>query len=366
LQVTFDGALDPASVTPDHVHLLRYGYPRSITVSYDDTTHAVSIVTPGGLRNDTPYVLVISGIHDASGRTVPDASATFTTWVNALSSKTIVGGYDVQYALDNAGHTVQVTYRDTTSGAVVFYNTYERADGSLNGRVVSEKEWFGPGPDAQWFTADDVLGSLEDDNYEANGALSSRHGSQGSDGQSTWPEWRQTTTYDAQGVAADVEWVDGGNDLVLGTGDDSYRSTVTSGDMDARQASQTWICEGSQPNPSCSDATATARFTFTPGTGGAPDVTTYSLGRPFDSCISGQEEQTLDARGNVVRDVWISGNGWVGECAFDLSVSSYTVYQVDDHDRIVTSTSYGDPGPDGQWFTADDTVYATEIYDTAH
>jgi hypothetical protein len=367
LQVTFDGALDPASVTPDHVHLLRYGYVRPVTVSYDDTTHVVTATTPGGLRHNTPYTLVVSGVHDAAGRTVADASATFSTWVNAKTSETNVddSGIDVQYILDAAGHTVQATYKDS-SGAVAWYTTYERTDGQTNERLTTAKKWGGPGPDGQWFTADDVLAFQEDDTYEANGALSSRHGSQDQSAAPTLPEWRLTYAYDAQGTPADVEYVAGGDDLVLGTGDDFKESTVTSGDADARQASQSWICEESQPDPSCSDATATGQDAFTPGSGGAPDVTTHSMGRPFESCFMSKEEDTLDARGNVIRHVEYFGDPMFGECAGLFEVAFYVVYQVDEHDRIVGSTTYGNTGPDGQWFTADDTVQSTAIYDTAH
>ena len=292
---------------------------RPVTVSYDDTTHVATVTTPGGLRYNTPYTLVVSGVHDAAGRAVADASATFSTWVNAKTSETNVddSGIDVQYILDAAGHTVQATYKDS-SGAVAWYTTYERTDGQTNERLTTAKKWVGPGPAGQWFTADDVLAFQEDDTYEAKGALSSRHGSQDQGEASTLPEWRLTYTYDAQGTAADVEYVVGGNDFVLGTGDDFHESTVTSGDADARPASQSWICEESRPDPSCSDAIAIGQDAFTPGAGGAPDVTTHSMGRPFESCLMSKEEDTLDARGNVVvvfcgalRALWPSAGSWL-------------------------------------------------------
>jgi hypothetical protein len=366
LQVTFDGALDPASVTPDHVRLLRYGYARPVTVSYDDSTHVVTVVTPGGLQYNTPYTLLVSGVHDAIGRTVADTSATFSTWVNAKTSeRTVNACCDVQYTLDGAGHTIQAAYK-FSSGAVAYYITYARTDASTNERVMSAKKWIGPGADAQWFTADDVLGFQEDDTYEANGALSSRHGSQDQGEFPNLAEWRLTYTYDAQGAAADVEWVNGGNDLVLGTSDDFYESTITTGDASARQASQSWTCEGSQPDSACSDSTASERDAFTPGITGSPDVTTISQSQPWQSCVSSRYEDTLDTRGNVIRHVEYEADAWVGACGFDLLVTGYVVYQVDEHDRIVASTTYGDSGPDGQWFTADDTVSGTAIYDTTH
>jgi len=84
-----------------------------------------------------------------------------------------------------------------------------------------------------------------------------------------------------------------------------------------------------------------------------------------DDQFMSRQEDILDARGNVIRRVLYYPEFWAGQSPGPLVLSSCEVFQVDEHDRIASSTSYS-PGPDFQCFTADDVVVQVATYDTAH
>jgi len=368
LRISLDGALDPSSVTSEHVRLLRDGYPPPVTLSYDATTHVIGVTTPGGLSKAQSYVLAVSDLKDAHGRTVDPASATFRTAVNAELSSRYGNGNRLENTLDAAGYIVRSVTRDD-QGRVVSYRDIERTQE----RPTTSTIFVGAGADGQWFTADDVVYFRTQRTYEPGGALSTLHVSMNDNGFDRIEESTATYHYDSQGTAVKVDSVGGGLDLVIGTGDDDwYASAVTSGDVDQRGASQSWHCAAWAPVSGCVPADANQATQFTPGTGGVPDVTAVSWGpgedgvwQTADDLFTERQEDTLDARGNVIRRVSYYPSFWGGQIPGPLMIGSYEVFQVGDHDLIASSTSY-DYGPDIQWFTADDNVVQVTLYDTAH
>jgi hypothetical protein len=132
IQVAFDGALDPASVTRANIRVLSQGIPVPTRLSYDDAAHTVTIDPMGNLTYGQTYTVSISGVESAGQQPVAAQQARFATWLNPLAWDEVheyVGDY--------------IPWRDV----------YDRlADGSSRYRRFDD-----PGPDGQWGTADDVL-----------------------------------------------------------------------------------------------------------------------------------------------------------------------------------------------------------------
>jgi hypothetical protein len=70
IQVAFDGALDPASVTRANIRVLSQGIPVPTRLSYDDAAHVVTIDPMGNLSYENSYTLSISGVASAGHRPV--------------------------------------------------------------------------------------------------------------------------------------------------------------------------------------------------------------------------------------------------------------------------------------------------------
>jgi hypothetical protein len=97
-RLTFQRALDPASVTAATVRLVhgRTGATVPAAVAYDPTTHTVTLTPTAPLQDNTPYRIVASGVLDGVGSELTDGfSTTFRTQdvgPAALSGMTVAGG----------------------------------------------------------------------------------------------------------------------------------------------------------------------------------------------------------------------------------------------------------------------------------
>jgi YD repeat-containing protein len=163
--VSYDGALDPASVTRAQVRLLSRGIPCASQVTYDDAAHVVT-VDPMGLAYDRQYTLSISGVMGANGLPVAAQSSRFSTWVNEVRSSlfsvfglpTGLTRYDEPDASGHATRELELELGPdelpgTADDVLARYSLMQaQADGS-----TIKIRYDGPGADGQWFSADDEV-----------------------------------------------------------------------------------------------------------------------------------------------------------------------------------------------------------------
>ena len=367
VRIVFDGALDAASVTNAHVTLTTTGFTLASSAVYDDATHAITVTVPT-LNHDASYTLSISGLTDASGRAVAEAHATFSTWVNAVRLVTFIGpnwAYDHEtLALDAGGRATRGTFYDA-AGKIVQAQAWDYVDG----RRSTITSIAGAGPDGAWFTADDVLIGNRTYGYDAHGALASeRTVAVPGPSSSGEPDTLKTWQYDDQGNVVVLTETDGGADLVLGTADDVATFTSTT-PASAGASTVSFVSHGPGPDGTLFTTDDIESATITADLSGSPTrrSTTYSAPggdgswtTAGDNAVKSIHDQVLDAHGNVVRDVFYEDH------PNTAVVDHYVVYVFDAHDNVVRSTWYGNAGPDGVWFTADDAPAVTYDYDTTH
>lgn len=95
--VTFQRALDPASITSENVQLLdgRTGDEVPSSLAYDETTKTIRITPAGALRESHPYRIAVGAVRDTAGASHTRFSTTFATVNDApppVSGFTATGG----------------------------------------------------------------------------------------------------------------------------------------------------------------------------------------------------------------------------------------------------------------------------------
>jgi hypothetical protein len=364
LRVTFTEALDPSSVTTDHVHLDSTGFTVPVTFSYDSTTSTITVTPVAALHHDTGYVLTVDGLRASSGNEVPAAASHFTTWVNSQFDVLLHGQAANSGAthwvttLDADGHPAQMVGTDAL-GNVKDCTTYIYAGGIAQSSTQSD-----PGPDGKCLTADDDPQETLRNVHDANGALVAIDHFNGA---GTGPAFgRESFAYDALGDTASDLFYLAGPDGQVGTGDDQLSDGWVS-TYDGQGLLLHTVYNGSGgAGPDgvlfTNDDIDQVRV-FTPGTGGAPDVLiSYDDPGPdgrwltSDDIADGYTKDWHDARGNVVQS--ISGSYFQG-VPQDLHC---TLSTYDEHDNLVVVNEVALSGNQG----CNDHIDLTTTYDTSH
>jgi hypothetical protein len=379
VKITFDGAIDPASITRAHVVLTSWGVPVGSSMSYDDTTHRITlkpIDIHGGLVHGTTYTLKISGLVDSFGRAVTPFQSSFSTWLNPARSDKQVDHDPESGAIDwhgksffdGDGHLVRlVGYSGAgadgkwgTADDVV--NSYSRYDLRPDGLMSGEHDYYEPGADGIWFTADDVLSNYATQTYTPAGAPLVW----------TWhyvdPQAEACCAtsyaygYDDSGVLVSTTDRNPGPDGILGTADDDIYGQTEDHDALGRWVGSTNSHAGVVTSYVVRTWRSDSRIDCT---------TSYSLGadglpHTADDTITSIHTYTYDKRGNVIRYTrWFdAGPDGVWRTADDTPIA-YTRYWYDDNDNLVKSIAYEGPGRDGVWFTDDDQQQDLALFDTS-
>jgi hypothetical protein len=272
IQVAFDGALDPASVTRANIRVLSQGIPVPTRLSYDDAAHTVTIDPMGNLTYGQTYTVSISGVESAGQQPVAAQQTRFATWINPLASN---------------------EFYDFLTQSVDSLTVYDRlADGSSRRRHID-----GPGPDGQWGTADDVLGSYS------------------------------LTTTRADGAQLTADYIDAGADGQWFTADDVQYSGE--------------ILACSADGLACSDVDYS---------GPGPDGLWFTA----DDVRTGESTRTTyTPDGALLTELDIFDASGAGELV---------VYTYNADGTLAQTVNYSDPGPDGVWNTADDTIQYGQVY----
>ena len=357
MRIVLSGSVDVGSVTPDHVRLMSKGYPQRITLSYDDASHTLS-VTPGTLSHDTTYTLSVSGLVATGGATIASQQASFSTWVNhQLDSLGPDGTVVSSFTLHASGHPTRGPDPDGGSG----YASYTYL---ANGLLSDTTDWT-LNSDLTTYS----LGYTLHDTYDANGALVSESQIYGRADQQFFNAL-DTYAYDAFGEQVLDTHAVAGSDKTLGTGDDQPGYSATLYDDQGNEAMRTSGSQIASDGRTIPVGAMTSYSVHTSATSSTPERwTNYMSAGPdgkfltADDIIDSYSEITRDAHGNIVRVVFFE-TPFASPAGTALALSSCTVSSYDDHDNLVKRVTYTDPGPDGVWFTADDTIFGTTTYDT--
>jgi hypothetical protein len=367
LQVSFGSALDASLVTADHVHLTTTGFNVLASIAYDDTTHTIT-VTPTALRHDTRYTLSLVGLTDDAGHAIPDASTSFSTWINALVDQDQVvqiNDFPTHFVttLDADGHPSRTTGTDPF-GTVKDCATYVYRQGRLMSKTDSA-----PGSDGQCFTADDQASYTDMYVYDDNGALAQINHLSG-DAASRTLDY-DSFEYDALGDVTRDTTTWAGADGLPNTADDTFAGGQVSVYDDQGRLIHTVENAGNGPGPDEQPLTNDdigAALVFTPGGQGTPDATIMYKDAGADGVwLTGDDSaftysyDTRDARGNIIQ----TRGGIYGFDSIPTEDLSCVRYTYDAHDNLVKS-ELDDVGADGIACTADDGVVGTLTYDTAH
>jgi hypothetical protein len=355
IQLVFDEPLDPASVTPAAFTLgCFYCSPAYGDVTYDDSTHTITLAPLFPLDLGQSYELAIgSAIHDAAGNAFAGATIDFHTRVNTITRS-------IQY--------------DPNSGMPASW-TGTALDAS--GQPAHAFGHSGAGPDATWFTSDDVISGRT----EWSGTTQTQYGAAGTDGTFGTADdvvsSSQKTDNDALGNPIAIWAFDGdGHVTSLTTNDWQGRRLMGYAWHDAAGADGQWnTADDVISRFERYDYDARGRIVHEISMNAGPD---QRAGTTDDTVIDYFLEQ-YDAQGQLVRSALIDalGRDGVAGTADDGIGPDGTWFTGDDvpyawYAKAFDATTqtgsggtYTGPGPDGVWFTADDIAYShyAQTYD---
>jgi hypothetical protein len=376
VQIKFDGAIDPASVTRAHVVIANGGVTIGSTLAYDDAMHRITLKPVdwhGAMEHGSTYTVVVSGLVDASGHAVPSFRSSFSTWTNQTATVTSMedGGvvdFLVRFERPSGARSLrEVSYGapgadgqwGTADDVVVAHDDYKlRADG----REARDTRYGSPGTDGAWFTGDDGVDSWVTDTYLPNGAPSGYEIHYSASFDEACCGFRVTYGYDADGVFVADTAAQPGPDGVLGTADDDVVVTTYRHDALGRYIGGEHRTNGVLTSYQVRTWQADRRLACDESRGLGPDGVAYTA----DDAVLSVLAFTYDKRGNVIRTTTYRDPGpdGVWHTADDVP-TRYTRNWLDDHDNVVRSSRFFGPGPDGVWFTADDLALETSTHDTS-
>lgn len=348
--LTFDGALDPGSVTADAVRLVDVTAARRVfgAVSWDEETRTLSFAPHLALERGHDHRIEIAGLRAADGRELPAYTSRFRTAANPQTARRTV--YD--------GATLELWVGLTDE----------------EGREIESRVYAHPGPDGEWDTDDDELHRRTVFAYDGHRETSSViYDGPGLDG--TWFTADDSIFEYARLVDGDplvhVFHRDPGPDGRWRTDDDRIdRYGIEQVDAEGRTL-RTALFEGAGPDGRWMTeddraSWSSQRFTYD------EDGLLFRI----ETLTSGPDGRMLtddDERYLVVTYEWHEGlpiamrtaNGpgpdleWNTE---DDSLSSLVRYVYDDEGRLIRLVRLRGPGPDGRWGTDDDEVQGYEAY----
>jgi hypothetical protein len=363
LTIAFDAALDPASVTSDHVHVIGGGQALATNVHYDATARAISIQLPVGMTYATRYTVSTSGLASANGLPVADAQATIQTWLNlALTDGAPAGaatGIRSSMSYDAQGRLAQADSVDVANPTA--FQRRERCHPLPGSEALACTTWNSAGADGQWFTADDSVDTNETSVFDQYGNLLSDRIDY-----SFGSIFLTVNDYDGALSTGRSTWGDPGPDGVFGTADDvdvTYdRATFDSlGRFAAEDQSHGKGADGLLFSDDDIALYATRSYSadgLSARTSTWIDMGPDGKAHTADDVLARTADRTYDAHGNEIRYVRKKADGTVlyyETCEYDAN---------DNRVRIRDYFSPGGAGPDGVWLTADDVVSSETTFDT--
>ncbi len=381
----YSGSLASSSVSTTSVKLVSDGGTVALpaSVSYDDTTHTITLKPLTALSADLTYRITTTSLLAADNSPVANVTRSFHTRYNSYTDYESLNGTTLtsytSYTLDAQG---RVARRITMAkGADMVFGTADDVPTQVAAYTYGPgtqhlTNYSGPGVDAVWFTADDVISNTNDYDTTTWGRTRSvYHSGSGVDG--VWgtaddvigtfyesvmsPEGREAHALDYAGP---------GPDGVPFTADDvmSYRFadtwTANSGQRiqySAAGPDGVWLTADdviSTVNDYVLDSLGRITALTFRGKGAdgifltSDDVTTQAWTRIYDG--KGLLTQFRIVNGAGIDGVWLTN---------DDVVSSYYGYAYDTSAALLSRTSYT-AGPDGLWFTADDVAIYIEHMST--
>ena len=355
LTIAFDAALDPASVTGEHVTLGSHGVPLPVTLAYDAATHSITLQPPPqGLAYAGRFDLAISGLRDARGLPVANAGASFATWLNHKLSVDQDDEHRVYAYDDQARFTGWSIFSSTFPGHEIGRRVITYAADGLHDTVTDLE----PGPDGALQTPDDLVDLLMHTTDDAQGRPI------GNDtGWSGLVLFKSTWTWAPDGTMASYSSVEPGADETFGGPDDTGYAERYTYDAFGRKTGM-MHANGAWPDAAVfteADVSSFADSTWA-ADGSSSRWTDRGVGpdgrmQTADDLVFDTRDDTFDTHGNVLRSVTRDSRS---------AVSTWTATVYDAHDNRVTSTTYEGPGLDGTWLTGDDDIRSMTTYDTAH
>lgn len=376
VKITFDGALDPSSVTRAHVVITNGGVTIGSTLAYDEAMHRITLKPVdwhGAMEHGSTYTVALAGLVDGAGRAVPGFHSSFSTWANQMKTFTYMAEAGV---VDSFG---RFEYSPGTRSMREVYYGQPGADGQwgtaddvvsahvdyklrADGRETGDTGYATPGADGAWFTGDDGVDWWLTQSYLPNGAPSGYEIHHSSPWDEACCSLRATDSYDADGLFVTDTSTQPGADGVLGTADDEVVVTTYRHDALGRyiggEQRTNGVVTSYQVRTWRADRRIAHDETWLPGPDGVPHT--------GDDSLAFVSAPTYDKRGNVIRTTMYpdAGPDGVWHTADDVP-TRYTRNWLDDNDNVVRSSRFFGPGPDGVWFNADDLALETSTYDTS-
>lgn len=244
--------------------------------------------------------------------------------------------------------------------------TYQTTTYDANNRPLSWAVYDNPGPDGVWFTPDDVYNYYSTSLYDADGRLARRAISLG-----VGPDGIPFTADDSYNILVSQTSSDGGSSTVTQTAGNAVHYLTYSYDA---QGNLVRYVAYNDPGPDGvwfnADDKISNYSAFSLNSAGKPERRTDYYGGPGpdgvwftdDDTINAYYDYTYDATGNQVRLAGFSvGPDGVAFTADDEPYY-YNVTAYDTQGRISSSTSYRGHGPDGVWFSTDDSLSSKYEY----
>ncbi|MBX6311548.1 MAG: Ig-like domain-containing protein [Isosphaeraceae bacterium] len=135
ITVTFNVPMNPATINTSTVQLIdSAGHTEDVTLSYNSTTHTVTIDKRGQLNRLDTYRIVIRGVQNTKGITMPDFISTFTTGGNNDSAQpTVVSTSPDDHATNVPTSTaVRVTFSQPMNWSTFNNNRFQLRNAAGN------------------------------------------------------------------------------------------------------------------------------------------------------------------------------------------------------------------------------------------
>lgn len=351
ISVTFDEALDPATVSSETLVLRVAGVLWTLagSVALDPATRTATFSPTAALSNYGDYELTINGVADVAGNQIESATITFHTFLNpqltyvwhGAADGLVAGWYD--YQLDPDGDRVgRVEYASPGLDAVWFtsddeVNSRERYEFDADGHNTLRVTYDSPGVDAVWGNGDDTIAEFASNTYDSarNWVRHTRYGDEGVD--LTW------FTSDDVIVRYSQQQYDPMNQLMQRTsysasGDDAVWFTVD----DEVSIYTRYVIDS-----------LGRRVLFANFQGPGSDAVWFTADDDV-SYAAGPRYETGQTDSLTAYYLTYAGPGADAEWGTpDDSVAGYSEY-VHEAGLLVATRTFDDPGIDQDWFTGDD------------
>lgn len=391
LTVTFDEALDPATVTAANVRLIARlddSFPHVAgTVTHDGASVSFTPMRP--LAFDAIYELHVGAVSDTTGNAFAGETFPIHTVVNAITHETQYNASNqvsgtVEIGVDANGHmTTYVTF--DVNDVATSHEEYEfRADG-----VWLKYRRYEIGNDNKWNTPDDPVVLRDEYTYDAGDSLKLTTFAEFADAQTL----RIDYGWNARSLATTKTFDSPGDDMAWSSPDDrgpQWRDMMQ--DATGAIVRQTIHNSGGDRQPMVGNddfITSSTVFERDPTTFAVMKQTMYGgpgqdmMWMTNDDAVANYATFTTDSRGLVLtRTGYSNTNAITGRQVITYDVNgletnrdsfnaagelfNYTTTEYDASGKRTKQTLYQGAGNDGDWHTPDDVKSVERAFDMAH